>query len=73
MLQCAENTDVAALTFHEMKSALASLDMCQLGATAVTALKTLPQGTKGRAFAEMVRSADFSGGDLSQLKNLSSF
>ncbi|WP_300425040.1 hypothetical protein [uncultured Hyphomonas sp.] len=55
------------------KSALASLDMCQLGATAVTALKTLPQGTKGRAFAEMVRSADFSGGDLSQLKNLSSF
>ena len=55
------------------KSALASLDMCQLGATAVTALKTLPQGTKGRAFAEMVRSADFSGGDLSQLKSLSSF
>jgi hypothetical protein len=55
------------------KSALASLDMCQLGATAVTALKTLPQGTKGRAFAEMVRSAKFDDGDLRQLKSLSNF
>ena len=53
------------------ESALASLDMCQLGVTAVTALKTLPQGTKGRAFAEIIRSADFDGGDLSKLKSLS--
>ncbi|MEQ3651487.1 hypothetical protein [Hyphomonas sp.] len=53
------------------ESAFASLDMCQLGVTAVTALKTLPQGTKGRAFAELIRSADFDGGDLSKLRSLS--
>ena len=52
------------------ESALASLDVCDLGVTAVTALKTLPQGTKGRLFAEMVRSADFDRGDLDKLKHL---
>ena len=52
------------------ESALASLDVCDLGVTAVTALKTLPQGTKGRLFAEMVRSADFDRGDLDKLKRL---
>ena len=50
---------------------LESLDMCDLGVTAVTALKTLPQGTKGRAFSEFVMSADFGSGDLSQLGKLS--
>lgn len=50
---------------------LDSLDMCELGVTAVTALKTLPQGTKGRAFSEFVKSADFDSGDLSQLERLS--
>ncbi|MDX1291200.1 MAG: hypothetical protein R3265_00190 [Hyphomonas sp.] len=49
---------------------LARLDMCELGATAVTALKTLPQGTKGRVFAEMVREANFDSDDLGALSSL---
>lgn len=47
--------------------AIAALDFCGLGVTAMMALRTLPQETKGRAWAHAVRqdAADF--GKLSEL------
>jgi hypothetical protein len=51
-------------------SALAALDVCDLGVTALTAFKTLPQGTKGRVFADMVKSADFENVGIDNLRGL---
>lgn len=44
-----------------------SLNVCDLGATTVTAIKTLPQDTKGRAFTDLVRQMELGGSDLSSL------
>ncbi len=52
------------------ESVLAKLNICELGATAMLAIKTLPQDTKGRVWAEAIRN---SGGGLDQLKGLSGF
>lgn len=35
-------------------AAIEKIDSCQLAATAISAIKTLPQGTKGRAFSDAV-------------------
>lgn len=43
------------------------LNMCELGATAMTALKTLPQDTKGRVFADLVRQLAEGNADLTGL------
>ncbi len=59
-----------AQTGADPKDLLAKVNVCEVGITAVLALKTLPQGTKGRLWAEAVRQARDGKGDLSQLKGL---
>lgn len=58
---------MAAQTGGDPNELVKSLNVCDLGATAVTAIKTLPQDTKGRAFADLVRQMELGGGDLSGL------
>lgn len=58
---------MAAQTGEDADKLVKSLNVCDLGATAVTAIKTLPQDTKGRAFADLVRQMELGGGDLSRL------
>lgn len=52
---------------------LRSVNVCELGVTAVTALKTLPQETKGRVFAEFIKTADFEAGNLDGMDALPTF
>tara|TARA_R110002094_G_scaffold142273_4_gene132744 strand:+ start:5898 stop:6797 length:900 start_codon:yes stop_codon:yes gene_type:complete len=58
---------MAAQTGGNPDELVKSLNVCDLGATAVIAIKTLPQDTKGRAFADMVRQMELGGGDLTSL------
>ena len=58
---------MAAQTGTDSRELVASLNVCDLGATAVSALKTLPQDTKGRAFADLVHQMELGGGDLGGL------
>lgn len=46
---------LATQTGKDPEDALAEINVCDLGATAVVAIKTLPQDTKGRVFAALVR------------------
>jgi hypothetical protein len=55
---------MAAQTGADSRELVKSLNVCDLGATAVTAIKTLPQDTKGRAFADLVRQMELGGADL---------
>tara|TARA_R110000782_G_scaffold142877_1_gene235582 strand:- start:834 stop:1730 length:897 start_codon:yes stop_codon:yes gene_type:complete len=57
---------MAAQTGTDSGALVASLNVCDLGATAVSAIKTLPQDTKGRAFADLVHQMEL-GGDLGGL------
>ena len=52
---------------------LAKLNVCELGVTAVMAVRTLPQDTKGRVWAEAIRQGMTGGGDLSQFKGIGGF
>ena len=58
---------MAAQTGGDAQKLVTSLNVCDLGATAVTAIKTLPQDTKGRAFADLVRQMELGGGDFGRL------
>ena len=58
---------MAAQTGTDSGELVASLNVCDLGATAVSAIKTLPQPTKGRAFADLVHQMELGGGDLGGL------
>ncbi|MBU2084635.1 MAG: hypothetical protein KKB75_17255 [Alphaproteobacteria bacterium] len=44
------------------------LNVCELGATAMTALKTLPDDTKGRVFADLVRQLATGNASLATLR-----
>ena len=55
---------MAAQTGTDSRDLVSSLNVCDLGATAVSALKTLPQDTKGRAFADLVHQMELGGVDL---------
>ena len=46
---------------EDAKKALKGVNVCNLGATAVTAAKTLPQETKGRLLAEGARQLEENG------------
>ena len=48
----------------DAKKALKGVDVCRLGATAVTAAKTLPQETKGRLLAEAARQMEENGASV---------
>ena len=52
---------------------MAKLNVCDLGATFVSAVKTLPQDTKGRVWAEVVRETELGGGDFGQFGGLGGF
>jgi hypothetical protein len=58
---------MAAQTGTDSRDLVSALNVCDLGATAVSALKTLPQDTKGRAFADLVRQMERGGADLAGL------
>lgn len=58
---------MAAQTGTDSRDLVSSLNVCDLGATAVSALKTLPQDTKGRAFADLVHQMELGGADLAGL------
>lgn len=58
---------MAAQTGTDSRDLVSSLNVCDLGATAASALKTLPQDTKGRAFADLVRQLERDGVDLAGL------
>lgn len=58
---------MAAQSGGDPDAVLKAVNVCELAATAVTAVKTLPQDTKGRVFADMVRKARFDKGDLGAL------
>lgn len=58
---------MAAQTGTDSRDLISSLNVCDLGATAVSALKTLPQDTKGRAFADLVHQMELGGADLAGL------
>jgi hypothetical protein len=58
---------MAAQTGADTQKLVTSLNVCDLGATAATAIKTLPQDTKGRAFADLVRQMELGGGDFGHL------
>ncbi|MFT5932627.1 MAG: hypothetical protein ACI93G_001718 [Hyphomonas sp.] len=58
---------MAAQTGTDSRDLVSSLNVCDLGATAVSALKTLPQDTKGRAFADLVHQMELGGVDLAGL------
>lgn len=47
---------IAQQTGRTTDEALEDLNVCELGATAVTALKTLPQDTKGRVFRHVLET-----------------
>ena len=55
------------------EDAMKSVNVCELAATAVTAVKTLPQDTKGRVFAEIVKKARFDKSDLNAVGGFSGF
>lgn len=54
----------------DSEKAMAALDFCGLGVTAMMALRTLPQETKGRAWAHVVRQ---DGADFGKLSELAAF
>ena len=54
----------------EGMAALAGFDLCEYGATAMLAVKTLPQDTKGRLFAELVDAFELGGGQFADLSGL---
>lgn len=58
---------MAAQTSADPDELRRKLNMCELGATAMTALKTLPQDTKGRVFADLVRQMAEGNADLAGL------
>jgi len=58
---------MAAQSGSDSRGLVSALDVCDLGATAAAALKTLPQDTKGRAFADLVRQMEHDGVDLAGL------
>jgi len=51
--------------------ALEKANVCELGALAMTAAKTLPKDTKGRLWAETFKQMKSSGGDLTALQSMS--
>ncbi len=53
---------MAAQSGGDQARAMAAVDVCDLANTAVLALKTLPQDTKGRMFARMVSEMEAGGG-----------
>ncbi|KCZ90089.1 hypothetical protein [Hyphomonas johnsonii] len=58
---------MAAQSGADTDAVMKSLNVCELGATAMTALKTLPQDTKGRVFADLVRQSGSNGVNLESL------
>jgi|AntAceMinimDraft_11_1070367.scaffolds.fasta_scaffold60371_2 hypothetical protein len=58
---------MAAQAGADSRDLVSSLNACDLGATAVSALKTLPQDTKGRVFADLVHQMERGGADLTTL------
>jgi hypothetical protein len=58
---------MAAQTSADPDELRRKLNMCELGATAMTALKTLPQDTKGRVFADLVKQLAEGNADLAGL------
>ena len=64
---------MAAQSNDDPEQVLKSINVCDLAATAVTAVKTLPQDTKGRVFAEAVRKARFDKGDLNTIGGFPGF
>lgn len=56
-----------------MEDALRKVNVCELAATAVVAIKTLPQETKGRAWSRIVMEAELGGADMSKLRSLGSY
>ena len=58
---------MAAQTSADPDELRRKLNVCELGATAMTALKTLPQDTKGRVFADLVKQLAEGNADLAGL------
>lgn len=49
------------------EDALAGLNVCELASTAVIAVKTLPQGTKGRVWSKTIADAELGGANFNLL------
>jgi hypothetical protein len=64
---------MAANTGADPEPMIKALNVCDLGATAIVAVKTLPQDTKGRVWSQLVKDAELGGADLRQLNGVPGF
>lgn len=64
---------LASQSGQSSEQVLSKLNVCDLGATFVSAVKTLPQDTKGRLWAEIIREAELGGADVGRLGRLAGY
>ena len=64
---------MSAQSGADADASLRKTNVCRIAATAVTAVKTLPQDTKGRLFAELTRNVADGGTNLGTFSGFSGF